>query len=147
MSYESFLWWDFEHAVHLQARSSQLLSAGAVRALRLALLPRREHHEGQADDGYQHAEAQQRDGYHQPGDSLFVGLFLQRHRVDGSEYNVTFDSPVYWKLVHVVVQPSYQDKIINFSPNHRSVHIFTCHRLRTILTFYNKSHITFPSII
>lgn len=58
-----------------------------------------------------------------------------------------FDSPVYWKLVHVVVQPSYQDKIINFSPNHRSVHIFTCHRLRTILTFYNKSHITFPSII
>lgn len=80
VSDESFLWWDFEHAVHLQPCSSQLLSAGAVRALRLPLLPRREYHKGQANDQYQHTEAEQRDGYHQPGDSLFMGLFLQRHR-------------------------------------------------------------------
>lgn len=80
MSDQSFLWWDFEHAVHLQPSSSQLLSTGVVCALRLPLLPRREHHEGQADDQYQHTEAEQRDGYHQPRDSLFMGLFLQRHR-------------------------------------------------------------------
>lgn len=77
---QSFLRWDFKHAVHLKPSSSHLLSTGAVRTLRLPLLPRCEHHEGQAYDHYQHTEAQQRDGYHQPGDSLPVGLFLRRHR-------------------------------------------------------------------
>lgn len=61
---ESFLWWNFEHTVHLQASSSQLLSAGAVRAFRLTLLPRRHNHERKANDEDQHAEAQQWDGYH-----------------------------------------------------------------------------------
>lgn len=77
VSDESFLWWDFKHAVHLQPGPSQLLNTGAVRTLWLTFLPCREHHEGQTDDEYQHTEAEQGDCDHQPGDPLFVGLFLQ----------------------------------------------------------------------
>lgn len=73
LSDEPLLWWDFEHAVHLQPSPSQLLSTGAVCSLRLALLPGCEHHEGQADDQYQHTEAEQQDGYCQPGDDLLTG--------------------------------------------------------------------------
>lgn len=80
VSDESLFRRDFEHAVHLKPSSSQLLSTGAVGTLGLPLLPCREHHEGQAYNHYQHAETQQRDGNYQPGDSLPVGLFLQRYR-------------------------------------------------------------------
>lgn len=81
LSDEPLLWWDFEHAVHLQPSPSQLLSTGAVHPLGLTLLPGCEHHEGQADDHYQHTEAEQRDSYDEPGDALFIGLFLHKREI------------------------------------------------------------------
>lgn len=76
---ESFFWGDFEHAVHLQPSSCQLLSTGTVDPLRLTLLPRCQYHKSQADGHNQSAEQQERDDHHQPGDPVPVALFLHTH--------------------------------------------------------------------